>query len=60
MTVQNLRHSYLLLAFLIQKAKSFWSHSEHWLIYWRKIKKAEKDALPAAHFPLLPPTKREL
>lgn len=59
MTVQNLRHSYLLLAFLIQRRKLFGvTPNTGWFI-GRKIK-AKKDALPAAHFPLPASTKTEL
>lgn len=59
MTVQNLRHSYLLLAFLIQRWKLFGAAPNTGWFIGRKIK-AKKDALPAAHFPLPASTKTEL
>ena len=59
MTVQNLRHSYLLLAFLVQRRKLFGATPNTGWFIGRKIK-AKKDALPAAHFPLPASTKTEL
>lgn len=54
MTVQNLRHSYLLLAFLIQRWKLFGAILNTGCFIERKVK-AKKDALPAAHFALPAP-----